>query len=46
MNNLIESIKHFEKMLQKYPDELKYTYDFFYFFKSLPSINSGLHPLH
>lgn len=35
MKSLIDSINKFENMLKKYPDDIKYTFEFYAFFKSL-----------
>lgn len=39
MEKLVDLINHFHKMLNKYPDNTKYTYDFYSFFKSLTLAN-------
>lgn len=39
MKNLVDPIEQFEKLLQKYPDEIKNTYEFYSFFKKLPLAN-------
>ncbi|KOP81863.1 hypothetical protein ACFFHH_24630 [Cytobacillus solani] len=41
MKKLVDPIEHFEKMLQKYPDEKKNTYEFYSFFKDLPLANQS-----
>lgn len=33
--NIIDSLEQFKTMLQKYPDDTNYTFDFYRFFKSL-----------
>ncbi|WP_156291895.1 hypothetical protein [Oceanobacillus salinisoli] len=44
MNNVVNSMTKFEKMLREYPDERKHTYDFYYFFKSLSMVKSNSIP--
>lgn len=40
MYNLIDVLKEFQKMLNQYPDDQKYTLNFFSFFKKLSLVNS------
>ena len=45
MDPLKDAITKFEKMLKKYPDDPKFTYDFLYFFRNFHRMNHHNHSL-